>query len=420
MVKENFFSNVYLHVLLFFFLFSPRFLGIIPFHSGMIAVAFLLAYVMIIKNNNFLLPKSLVLTASFFGGLAIYHLAFAFIYDNNAFDFFSICIAVVVYITFGWMLALFMDKKGTNSKELIDNILVISVVCAIFNSIVILIQYIYPEVRIAFESILVKSNGDIDHINHPFRLRGIASGGGSALSLFNSIMILFLIFLVKKNRVSASFALFGALTLSCSNIFTGRTGLIIGLIFTLILFFLILYKNLSIKNFDVRTILVFTLSSYAIYYLLTFDRWDAEVSTWAFEWVEGLYIGKFESSSTNALMSMLYLPDNPSHLLFGIGYFEGDGKIYLRTDSGYLKTLLSVGLPLSILVYGVIIFFFAKLIKASSDYFWLVFFVIITMLLVEIKEPVFYQNFSSRMILLLSGVAMFLTAKKNILKGKYV
>jgi hypothetical protein len=382
-------------------------------HSGMVAVAFLLVYILIFKNNNFLLPKSLVIIASIFGGLAIYHLVFAFIYDNDASDFFSICITVVVYVTFGWMLALFMHKKGANSKELVDNILVISVVCAIFNSIIILIQYKYPEVKIAFESILVKSNGDIDHINHPFRLRGIASGGGSALSLFNAIMILFLIFLVKKNRVSLSFAMFGALTLSCSNIFTGRTGLIIGLIFTLILFFLIIFKNLSIKNFDALAILIFIISSCAVFYLLTFDSWDAEVLAWAFEWVEGLYLGNFESSSTSALMSMLFFPDKPSHLLFGIGYFEGDGKIYIRTDSGYLKTLLSVGLPFSILVYGLIVFFFVKLTKVSSDYFWLVFFVIITMLLVEIKEPVFYQNFSSRMILLLSGVAIFLTAKKH-------
>ena len=112
---------------------------------------------------------------------------------------------------------------------------------------------------------------------------------------------------------------------------------------------------------------------------------------------------------------MLYLPDDPVHLLFGIGFFEGLGNIYPRTDSGYLKTILSIGVPLGILLYAVIIFMFFRVNRVSSKYFWLVVSVSGVMLLVEVKEPFLYQNFAARMIFLLSGAAMFILAKRRAL-----
>ena len=81
-----------------------------------------------------------------------------------------------------------------------------------------------------------------------------------------------------------------------------------------------------------------------------------EIIAWAFEWVDGIYGKKLDSSSADDLKTMLYLPDDPFHLIFGIGFFEGKSEIYPRTDSGYLKTILSIGVVFSLLLYLTLIY----------------------------------------------------------------
>ena len=132
-----------------------------------------------------------------------------------------------------------------------------------------------------------------------------------------------------------------------------------------------------------------------------------EIIAWAFEWVDGIYGKKLDSSSADDLKTMLYLPDDPFHLIFGIGFFEGKSEIYPRTDSGYLKTILSIGVVFSLLLYLTLIYLFTKTINISREFKILIYPILIFLIIVEIKEPFIYQNFMGRIIMLLIGASLF-------------
>lgn len=412
----NVVRKLFVFFLIFFFIFAPRLDFNVVIHTGFLSVLLLAALVAVRQRTLMFLPKPLVVVAVFFLILAFYHLAIAVFYGNEPIYFFSICISVVVSVVFGWMLASYLFTHGANSNDLIDQLMVVCATTTIVNSSVILVEYILPEFKFAIESVLLQmQDGNINYAEHPFRLRGLASAGGAGLSVANAIAIVFLIYLVINRKLVGSFALLGAVVVTCSNVFTGRTGLILSLSFTFALLVIVLAQNFKSGLYGiVRAASLVIFFSYLLSFLVNFDL-DPEVARWAFEWFDGLIAGKLESGSTEDLERMLYLPDDPVHLLFGIGFFEGVGNIYPRTDSGYLKTILSIGFPLGILLYYVIIFMFFRVNKVSSKYFWLVVTVSGVMLLIEVKEPFLYQNFAARMIFLLSGAAMFILAKRRAL-----
>jgi hypothetical protein len=198
-----------------------------------------------------------------------------------------------------------------------------------------------------------------------------------------------------------------------SNVFTGRTGLILGIVFVLILGVVLLVKNFRSGVYGGIRISILVLSSmFFLQFTYDFDL-DAEASAWAFEWVDYFNTGKIETASTQDLENMLFLPNNLIDLLFGIGFFEGDSRLYSRSDSGYLKTLFSIGVILGTLLYFVIGRLFFNLSKVSRKYHWLVVLVLAYMFFVEIKEPFLYQNFASRLILLLSGASLFVLSHRR-------
>ncbi|MBC7488666.1 MAG: hypothetical protein H7240_00150 [Glaciimonas sp.] len=415
----NYFNKLFVFLLVFFFVLSPRFDFNVAIHAGYFSVALLASTCAIRKRALFSLPKPLVAITAFFLVLAIYHLVFATLYDNNGSYFFSICISIIVSNVFGWMLASYLVKSGTNNNDLIDQLLIICAMVAVINASVVLVEYALPEIKSVIESYLLQVvDSNTNYADHSFNLRGLAGGGGAALSVFNAIAILFLIYLVGNKKIAASFALLSAVVITCSNILTGRTGLILSLLFTLLLLVVILIKDL--KSGFIGGMRIITNVIFVLILLSLLDKYelDQEAAEWAFEWADGLVLGKFESASSEDLKTMLFLPDNFMDLIFGVGFFEGFGKIYPRSDSGYIKTILSIGILLSILLYSAIIFIYFQINKVSSKYFWLVVAISSVMLFIEIKEPFLYQNYAARSMFLLSGAAMFVLRKRRTSAGR--
>jgi hypothetical protein len=409
----NLIHKSFVFFLIFFFILAPRIEFKIIIHMGLVSVAILGMLVAIGKRKIYSLPKPLVVVTTFFMILAIYHLVLATLYDNNGSYFFSICISVIISVVFGWLIASYLINHGANTSDLLDQLLVMCIIVAILNSSIIFLEFSSPKIKSIIESYLLQNTEGLIYEEHQFMLRGIASAGGAGLSVFNAVAILFIIYQCINKKIAASFALSGALFITCSNVFIGRTGLILGLLFTSVLFLIILRRYLK-SGF--KGLLSAVSIGFGLLFLIHFSMnsiLDEAVATWAFEWLNDISSGKIVTASSDDLKTMLFLPDDAIHLFFGIGFFEGIGKIYPRTDSGYLKTILSIGIPMSILLYSAIIFMFIQVNKVSSKYFWLVIFVIAVMMVVEVKEPFFYQNFAARVILLLSGAAMFILAKKR-------
>jgi hypothetical protein len=411
----NFIHKLFVFFLIFFFILSPRLDFNVVVHAGILSVALLAILVSVRQRNLFPLSKLLVVVAVFFLFLGVYHSFVATYYGNDASYFSSICISVIVSVVFGWLTAAYLVSHGTHTCDLLDQLLVMCVIAAVVNSSVILVEYALPEIKSIIESHLLQNSEGLIYAEHPFELRGLASAGGAGLSVFNAIAVLAIIYLVNSKKIHVSFALLGAVVITCSNIFTGRTGLILSLLFTLVLLLTILVQNLK-SGFmgSLRTVSVAIFGLFLLSLLANYDL-NPAVAGWAFEWVDGLASGKLESASTDDLATMIYLPGNPIHLLLGVGFFDGARQLYPRSDSGYIKTILSIGVPLSIALYSVILLMFFQVNKVASKYFWLVVSVSCVMMFVEIKEPFLYQNFVARMIFLLSGAAMFILAKRSSL-----
>jgi hypothetical protein len=407
----GFAQSLFLFFVLFGFIFSPRLNVGVVIHVGIFSV-FLFALAFTFKQRRFALPKPLFYFAVIFLSLANYHLLLATFLGNNPIYFFSICISSIVYVTFGWIVASFLDERGINDSALIDHLIMLCAIAIFVNSAIIIVEHLSPEIKTSLESLLLNSeDANVNYAAHPFMLRGLSSAGGAALSIVNALAVLLFIFLVVNKKISNGAALFGSLIIVISNIFVARSGLILGVLFFVVLAITLLTRSLRSGVYGIMRAGALILSLLiALMFILDYEL-DPEAAGWAFEWVPGLLSGKLESESSDDLISMLFLPDNPLHLLFGIGFFEGESNLYSRSDSGYLKTIFSIGMPLAFLLYSVIIFLFSRLLKVSPKYRWLVVSITAFALIVEIKEPFLYQNYAARIIFLLSGAAMFVLSQ---------
>ena len=405
----NVVNTFYIFLLVFFFILAPRFQFGAIVHAGYMAVALLTIWTALKLPSAVFLHKRLAGIIVFYLAFAVYSLTLSLLHNHDGTYFVSICISAIVYNVFGWLVASHLLNSSTNRSEILNQLLAMFVIVAVLNSSIILIEYFSPNVKDVIESILLQvEDSNINYADHPFRLRGLAGAGGAALSVFGGMMLIPLIFLVLNDKVGGGLSLFAALVITCSNIFTGRTGLVLSIGLTFCLLAIVLIKNLQSGFVGFIRILVLLIFSVSVTALMINFTLDPAVEYWAFEWTRSLESSKVETDSTDAWLGMFFLPDNPIHLFLGVGFFEGTSHIYPRTDPGYLKTILSIGVPLSILFYGFIFFIFSRMIKVSSKYLWLVITFWGVIMLLEIKEPFIYQNYVGRVILLLAGATMAL------------
>jgi hypothetical protein len=400
--------------LLFLFIFSPR-IGVFGgVNSGIVSVVLIMAVVGL-AQRKLVLPKPLLLLAGYFCFLAIYSFVLATIYGNNPIYFVNICVSVFACTVFGWLFSKFLASCGIALGNILDELILLSALAIFLNSIIVVAEYLFPELKIFLESLLLQlDSSNIDYAEHAFRLRGLSSAGGAGLSIVNAVGVVLFVFLVSRKHVNSLLGLICSIIIAASNIFTGRTGLIFSL-----LFLGVLVLNLLVNGFRggvsgiVRvlflSLLLLFFASFAVRISL-----DAEASNWAFEWLNGLGAGKLTSASTDELASMLFLPQDVVHLFFGIGFFEGEGHIYARSDSGYVKTILSIGLILGASLYIVIAALFYRVTKVSAKYSPLVISILVFMFIVEVKEPFLYQNYAARFVFLLSGGALFVLRRQSL------
>jgi len=413
------FKTVLAFLAVFFFLFAPRLNVAGGVSMGMVAVL-CISLLAIKARARLTIPRPLLQLFAAFACFATYSAVLAVFYDHNPIYFVSICISAALSIICTWFFAELLVKNNVVGKELIFLILGLIISAIFVNSLIIALEYLIPPVKTAIESFLyVDATANINYADHPFRLRGLASAGGASLSIVNAVGILLIIFLFGFKRLSAITAVPMALLIVLSNIFTGRTGLIFGLAFFLVLLGIVLgrFMRSGIRGLTASLILVFSFGLF-LQYAVSFEL-DPEVAFWAFEWVDGLMSGEVSSTSSDDLGTMLFLPDNVVHLFLGIGFFEGEGRLYPRSDSGYVKSIMSIGLIGSILLYGLLANMLLKLRKIDPCFSWLAGPILVFMFIVEIKEPFLYQNFSARVCFLLSGAAMVLLSRQSYARNSH-
>jgi hypothetical protein len=281
-------------------------------------------------------------------------------------------------------------------------------------SVFVVLTFLIPEFRDFLSSTLV-NRGNID-ANHLFRFRGLHDSGGANLSLalalggvygFYSSLVL--------NRGRFSLRLVSSCLVLFAVMLVGRTGLVV-----LILGVGAIFAFFPLRIFSLRFLLVMLVI--LVLYILAIWLYPEKklffvdhVFSYAFEaFLNLVQSGRFSSSSTDDLFSMIFLPDMLT-LMVGNGSFDSANAGVDRSDSGYMKILLSSGIFGFIAFYSMFFYISFRLLKSLKRFqangFFLAFFIFV-IILAEVKEPILIQNDVARIFYLI-GLMVFSFSMSN-------
>lgn len=407
-LRQSWWRSLPLGLAYFAFIFAPRITAGIPLNLGILTFVVVLivgrAYLAQLATN-----VEFLTLAAFFLLIGLYDLVVGTIYDNDPRFIIQIVISLICYLVFGHIVGQLLAKRHEDFGYTLVRICRLFLICVLINSLLVLLESFSPPVRRIIEGVLYTSSAPdgLNYLTHPFQVRGFAAAGGAGLSLANglAVWICAALIVLGEYPMWRGFALM--VVVASASIFVGRTGLIVGLFgVAMFLFVQICVKPLTGLKSGIRAIGLITVIAAIGLALFKFVNADSEVLGWAFEWLSGFGRGTLTSASSDDLQSMLFFPSDAVHVLFGIGFFEGSTSLYPRTDSGYLKTLLSIGLPLSVLLYSVILFSLLRVAFLSKKTLLLILPMFLIMIVVEIKEPFLYQNFAARFLFTIIGASL--------------
>ena len=410
--------QISLFSILYLFILSPSFvfLGV----SGAI-LSFILVFILIcFKRINVLFSREIMYVFLLFMIFGIYSVIVELLLynggvDNNSFTFFKIMFNNFVYFLFGYF---FYFSFGTKIK--LYDLLKIIIYIVFINALIIDISYLFSGIRIFFDSLLTISvTSNIDY-SSGFRMRGIANSGGFSLSVISLIAIFSLAVLFYKRKIRTWTGILMFLTILVSQMFIARTGLYFSILI-LIIWLFFEYSSGRRKYEITMSICFFSLIIFFVSYFFDFELNDiSKISSWAFELFENILKGKgMQTNSSNDLFSMFNIPSDIIRLIFGFGFFEAD--LPYRSDSGYVRTFYSIGVfavPFYMMHAIILLYVLPKFNKEYKYYFL---FLGVLLFILEIKAPVFYQNYSSRFIFLMYTFVFFeyLSNKRRQLSENY-
>lgn len=380
-------------LLLFIYILQPQFV-LFPF-SQSIELFFFLFFALMYRNSFLNIISEYKIIFSIYIILAFWSLFLSLIY-NAEILFFGLMLKIIFYMFFS---IFFLNFIKIGKKNEFNYLIKLLLNIIIFNSIIILLEFLFPEINSYIESLLHKV-GNIDFATEGMRLRGLSSGGGAALAVLNAIGFLFVLYLRKIKNITIVKSIVYIIVILISLLFIGRTGY---LLITIILIYYIFYdmkKQVSLIIYSI-VILLFSIYLFQIYFPDRYEYFMRYVYSWAFEFF--LSTSNLELTKSNAdLLTMYHLPTNPFDLLIGYGFFDGPFNILKRSDAGYIKTITSIGLFGSMIFYGTILFLmFKTYVKNKNIFYSLLLPLYIIIFIAELKEPFIYQQYSSRVLFIL-------------------
>ncbi|MDA9153744.1 hypothetical protein N9N92_01910 [Planktomarina temperata] len=289
---------------------------------------------------------------------------------------------IVVYWSF-WGITRFCDRRilvDINFEKLLINI-------CLFNSCIILLQFFSSDFRQLVESFFVQFNLRYDV---GFKYRGIASAGGAGLSVFQAIAFTMLLFQISEKKITYIKGIIIGFTIFFATLLIGRTGTVFMILFSII--------------FSFRSWKILFASTFLVLLTWTFYEAISEIMFNDFHGTNVLFYslgflfqsnGLNEEGTLRVLNEYWFFPNSPN-ILWGYGFY-GIGKFEPWTDSGYIRSVLSVGLPLASLKYCLLLILFYNRCGKSV----MMFFLLSILLIAEIKEPFLISGFGIRLFLAL-------------------
>lgn len=404
-------------ILFFSVILSPRLeIGWVYLHAGGMAMAaIMLAFILHGGIRGWMVPRLPFLVAFFAMGIYSFFISISYGSNESVYGMANQLVSICVVFVVGACAERLLRDKIPDGISLLS----ISLVSVSVNSFIIILSFYVPEIKILTESILSQSeSSNIDYAEHPFRLRGVAAGGGAALSVVSALASWGAVWLISlgKWRWHAGSVICMVNAFSC--VFQGRTGLILSLAACCLLpiAIMISHKREIIKmvfSVPAKIFVVLLIISSTATLVIKSESSPVNVWAWAFEWFhaeDGIRI--FETGSAREFTQTAHFPESASEVILG-----NPGKADL-TDSGYLKSLFYLGFPIAVLFY--IMTFVLLLRPATYDRGnrWLYLFTLIVAIC-EVKEPFLSQNYASRLLFFCIGYMEAVELRKRISREKF-
>lgn len=197
---------------------------------------------------------------------------------------------------------------------------------------------------------VIESETLLQSYGYTFRI-GWQGFSGYEFTILCSISCMFLLYLYYGENAGIRITQHQFMIPYClcflGNMFYGRSGLVVS-ICTCIVGVVIWNKVNLVHLFRFAiVVVVFIYGIYALRNVGIFKEWYNWMST---PIINLFSKGSFDNASISATHDMVFNPEIKS-FFFGDGYYEKDGYYYMRTDSGYMRSILFWGVFGSFICY---------------------------------------------------------------------
>lgn len=386
--------KIYIFLLLILLILNPY---TVIGRLGIVAALLLCTYALITHSYNRFFSKSLLVFLAMLT-ISIWGVLISYVNNIGQFGHLITVISLIVYTLSVEGLWRFCQNHGIGFHEVIK----LCSIVIVFNSLIILLEVYYPIFRDIIESFLAPA-GNINW-KVGFRYRGLSGSGGAGLSIASPIALACILYLYELKKVSTLFTMTSFLLILIALVNIGRTGLAL-LPIVLFIFFIFQLKKIikdpsGIIKFTIVASLITTLiySNYEVIITYFNDKFGEGFTNYAFEFLlkgeEGI-----EAEGTLSTLSSFnsVLPTGFPEAFIGYGFYGGSA-FTPWTDSGYARTILSVGWILGIMFY---LCFYYIYIRKVRSHFFLFYSILAILVLSEYKEPFLYSGVGARIFVLL-------------------
>lgn len=296
---------------------------------------------------------------------------------------------------------IFLYCKKNNIS--IDDFLLIILLVVVLNSVIILVELQFDSFRSFIEGYLDPLGGVINYADG-YRLRGIASAGGAGLSISIPAALIIALHLFDRGRLNPVLLLILFSILLMSVVVIGRTGIVL-LIIPVSMYLLMLITRRNNGYTILRTfflVLIPLLIVAPLFYQYVYDFMSQMFGDGFVKYAFGFLLdGKsgIEEEGTVELMAeyITVLPMEFPQALTGYGFYGGS-DFEPWTDSGFSRTFLSVGFLFGSIFYVIVYYMYFLTFRINK---YLIGSFILLLTIAEIKEPLLFSGFASRMFILI-------------------
>lgn len=332
-------------------------------------------------------------------------------YQGPVTMFTQLAIKMMFYVAVGFVLAMYLGEFQLSEEQVTELLLRLVLYVVIINSALALVFFLNQELRTLAESFLYSDESmNINYELNTRRMRGLASSGGAALSVFHALGIILSAWLYLSGRIGILLFAFSSVLIACSMLVIGRSGIVL-LVVSFPLLVVLGYVNSTSPN-RLKTVALVLLILMAILSLplLAWMILPRSMFEYAIGFLYGGIEGVKEEGTLAIIASFYQFPQNISELLMGVGNYSGAFAADTSADPGYMKTITALGIPLAVVFYMLAAIFSVVLVFARDcSYFirGIMILMVFAVLVVELKEPFLLQNYTGRLFWLLFGCAAF-------------